>query len=453
MRDRLARVRTRRRRRTRSRARRSSPRSPVSHVGFADSCRPRRPLSHPPRGPSRNLRAWRHGLPASVSGSPACRVPARARSRTSWSPSCRSGATGSSCSTATRCASTCRRASASRRKTATPTSAASASSRALLARNGVVAVTAAISPYRAVRDEVRGWIDNFVEIHVATSLEDCEARDVKGLYAKARAGEIPEFTGVSDPVRAAASTPRCASRPRARRPRSPRPRSSPGSRAAAGLEPSRAIDGEPSARTRHRGAGRACRARRGARVGERGTSNAPLGDQAVARASPTTWAGTPGRDRAAEHGGDPVGRRPRARRATSTRRSRPRPACTPSSVRSTRNPTSPPNAISRERDREAAVAHVVHAGDLAVADELGDELVQRTRRPRDRRPAASRRRAVHDRGPLRTAELGPGRRRARRSCRRRARRGAGRRVARARRSARARRRPGVGWMSAPRDSL
>jgi len=69
----------------------------------------------------------------------------------------------------------------------------------LLARNGVIAVTAAISPYRAVRDEVRGWIDNFVEVHVATALEDCEARDVKGLYAKARTGEIPEFTGVSDP--------------------------------------------------------------------------------------------------------------------------------------------------------------------------------------------------------------------------------------------------------------
>ena len=69
----------------------------------------------------------------------------------------------------------------------------------LLARNGVVAVTAAIYPYRAVRDEVRGWIDNFVEVHIATSLEECEARDVKGLYARARAGEIPEFTGVSDP--------------------------------------------------------------------------------------------------------------------------------------------------------------------------------------------------------------------------------------------------------------
>jgi adenylylsulfate kinase len=69
----------------------------------------------------------------------------------------------------------------------------------LLARNDVVAVTAAISPYRAVRDEVRGSMDDFIEIHVATSLEDCEARDVKGLYAKARAGEIAEFTGVSDP--------------------------------------------------------------------------------------------------------------------------------------------------------------------------------------------------------------------------------------------------------------
>jgi adenylylsulfate kinase len=70
---------------------------------------------------------------------------------------------------------------------------------AVLARNGVVSVTAAISPYRAVREEVRAMVDNFVEIYVATSLEDCEARDVKGLYAKARAGEIPEFTGVSDP--------------------------------------------------------------------------------------------------------------------------------------------------------------------------------------------------------------------------------------------------------------
>ena len=69
----------------------------------------------------------------------------------------------------------------------------------VLARNGVVAVTAAISPYVSVRNEVRGRIENFVEIYVATPLEECEARDVKGLYAKARTGEIPEFTGVSDP--------------------------------------------------------------------------------------------------------------------------------------------------------------------------------------------------------------------------------------------------------------
>lgn len=69
----------------------------------------------------------------------------------------------------------------------------------VLARNGVIAVTAAISPYRSLRDEMRAEIDNFIEIHVATPLEVCEARDVKGLYAKARAGEIPQFTGIDDP--------------------------------------------------------------------------------------------------------------------------------------------------------------------------------------------------------------------------------------------------------------
>src|SRR5216110_2308547 len=52
----------------------------------------------------------------------------------------------------------------------------------LLARNGVIAITAAISPYRDVRDEVRGWIENFVEVFVDTPLPVCEARDVKGLY-------------------------------------------------------------------------------------------------------------------------------------------------------------------------------------------------------------------------------------------------------------------------------
>ncbi len=70
---------------------------------------------------------------------------------------------------------------------------------AVLARNGVVAITAAISPYRDIRDEIRGQIDNFVEVYVDTPLGVCEERDVKGLYAKARSGEIPQFTGVSDP--------------------------------------------------------------------------------------------------------------------------------------------------------------------------------------------------------------------------------------------------------------
>jgi adenylylsulfate kinase len=70
---------------------------------------------------------------------------------------------------------------------------------ALLARNGVIAVTAAISPYRDVRDAIRADIRHFVEVFVDTPLDVCEQRDVKGLYSKARAGELGEFTGVSDP--------------------------------------------------------------------------------------------------------------------------------------------------------------------------------------------------------------------------------------------------------------
>lgn len=69
----------------------------------------------------------------------------------------------------------------------------------LLARNGVVVISAAISPYRAVRDEVRRDIGAFVEVHVKASLEECIRRDTKGLYRRAQAGEIPQFTGVSDP--------------------------------------------------------------------------------------------------------------------------------------------------------------------------------------------------------------------------------------------------------------
>ena len=69
----------------------------------------------------------------------------------------------------------------------------------LLSRNGVIAIVAAISPYRAVREEIRGRIQNFVEIYVECPLEVVSDRDVKGLYKKAAAGQIPQFTGVSDP--------------------------------------------------------------------------------------------------------------------------------------------------------------------------------------------------------------------------------------------------------------
>ena len=69
----------------------------------------------------------------------------------------------------------------------------------LLTRNGVVVISAAISPYRAVRNDVRREIGAFVEVHVKASLEECIRRDTKGLYARALAGEIAQFTGVSDP--------------------------------------------------------------------------------------------------------------------------------------------------------------------------------------------------------------------------------------------------------------
>jgi len=69
----------------------------------------------------------------------------------------------------------------------------------LLSRNGVVAIGAAISPYRAIRDEVRRENGRFVEVYVHCPLETLVERDVKGLYKKAIAGEIANFTGVSDP--------------------------------------------------------------------------------------------------------------------------------------------------------------------------------------------------------------------------------------------------------------
>jgi adenylylsulfate kinase len=69
----------------------------------------------------------------------------------------------------------------------------------LLARNGVIAIAAAISPYREIRDEVRSQHERFFEAYVECLLETLVERDVKGLYKKALAGELKGFTGVSDP--------------------------------------------------------------------------------------------------------------------------------------------------------------------------------------------------------------------------------------------------------------
>jgi adenylylsulfate kinase len=68
-----------------------------------------------------------------------------------------------------------------------------------LAAHGVTVVASFVSPYRESRDFIRQLCSNFVEIHVATPLEECERRDVKGLYARARRGEIRNFTGLDDP--------------------------------------------------------------------------------------------------------------------------------------------------------------------------------------------------------------------------------------------------------------
>jgi len=69
----------------------------------------------------------------------------------------------------------------------------------LLTRNGVITLVSAISPYRSARDAVRIRIPNFLEVFVNAPIEECERRDVKGLYKRARAGEIKTFTGISDP--------------------------------------------------------------------------------------------------------------------------------------------------------------------------------------------------------------------------------------------------------------
>ncbi|NER00244.1 MAG: adenylyl-sulfate kinase, partial [Cyanothece sp. SIO2G6] len=69
----------------------------------------------------------------------------------------------------------------------------------LLSRNGVIVLVSTISPYRAIRDQLRRRIGDFVEVYANAPLEVCEERDVKGLYKRARAGEIKNFTGIDDP--------------------------------------------------------------------------------------------------------------------------------------------------------------------------------------------------------------------------------------------------------------
>ena len=91
----------------------------------------------------------------------------------------------------------------------------------LLSRNGVGCVCSFISPYQAVRDMVRAGTTNFIEVFIDAPLDVVIGRDVKGMYKKAIAGEIPNFTGISDPFEArptlrSTSTPTGKPRPRAR---------------------------------------------------------------------------------------------------------------------------------------------------------------------------------------------------------------------------------------------
>jgi adenylylsulfate kinase len=69
----------------------------------------------------------------------------------------------------------------------------------LLARNGVPVIVAVVSPFEAARAEVRRRIPGYFEVHVHCPLAECERRDVKGMYARARAGKLPEFTGIDSP--------------------------------------------------------------------------------------------------------------------------------------------------------------------------------------------------------------------------------------------------------------
>lgn len=69
----------------------------------------------------------------------------------------------------------------------------------MLEKNGVIVIASFVSPYKGSREFVKELCNNFIEVFVDTPLEECERRDVKGMYKKARAGEIKDFTGIDDP--------------------------------------------------------------------------------------------------------------------------------------------------------------------------------------------------------------------------------------------------------------
>jgi len=69
----------------------------------------------------------------------------------------------------------------------------------ILEKDGIIVVASFISPYQESRDFVRGLCQNFIEVYMTTPIEECEKRDSKGLYKKARRGEVRHFTGVDDP--------------------------------------------------------------------------------------------------------------------------------------------------------------------------------------------------------------------------------------------------------------
>ena len=69
----------------------------------------------------------------------------------------------------------------------------------LVTRHGVIVLVSAVSPYREVRDEMRHRIGNFLEVYVQATLEVCEQRDLKGIYRRARTGELDHVTGINDP--------------------------------------------------------------------------------------------------------------------------------------------------------------------------------------------------------------------------------------------------------------